>query len=191
MPTGDKERKVIHRAVRVLDEIETRIHELREELEANGMTSPRGRKAKADEHDDNDDEGHAPARGRKARADHDDEGDGNDLHGAAKAAHDAKSGGQNKGDHDAKNGNGHARAEHEGDDDREPHGQGRVKHPETDKRLKGNHGAGDELHGAAKSAHEGKAGHDDDAKGDDDREPNGQGRVKHPENDKRVKASKD
>ena len=50
MSTVEKERRVINRAVRVLDEIETRIHELREELEANG--------------DDLDSRSEGPARGR-------------------------------------------------------------------------------------------------------------------------------
>lgn len=194
MSTGEKERKVINRAVRVLDEIESRIHELREELEANGLTSSRGRKARRDDEHDADDEGHEPqARSRRGKADQDDSGD--ELHGAAKAAHDAKSGGQGKADsgkadQEAK-GNGHARAEHEGGDDREPHGQGRVKHPETDKRLKGNHGAGDELHGAAKDAHEAKGNGQNKADHDDEHEPHGQGRVRNPETDKRVKANKD
>ena len=51
--------------------------------------------------------------------------------------------------------------------------QGRVKHPETDKRLKGNNGAGDELHGAAKDAHESKA--NGQGKANDEHEPHGQG----------------
>ena len=80
MATGEKERRVINRAVRVLDEIESRIHELREELEQGGVSTGRGGKAKADETTD---------------------------------AHDEA------GDH-------------------EPHAQGRVKNPETDKRVKAN-----------------------------------------------------
>lgn len=170
MATADKERQVIHRAVRVLDEIESRIHELREELEANGMTSPKRGRKKADDEQGHDEDHESQTQGRA-------KGKGGDenLHGAAKAAHDAK---HNEGD---------------GHEDH-PNGRGKGK-------------SGDEgnLHGAAKAAHDSKANnHDDhekgrakadakhdDAKHDDDREPHGQGRVKHPETDKRLKGHKD
>ena len=178
MSTVEKDRKVIHRAVRVLDEIESRIHELREELEQSGMVPSRGRKAQPmDDMDDHEATTQGKTGGRtRAKADHDDQG--GELHGAAKAAHDAK-------------GNGDHRST--ADDDHEPHAQGRVKHPESDKRLKANregHEDGDqggELHGAAKAAHETKAGHDDE----NGHEPHGQGKAKHPETDKRLKANKD
>ena len=54
-------------------------------------------------------------------------------------------------------------------------GQGEVKHPETDGRLKQNRDGGEQQQQAS---------------GDDDREPGGQGRVKDPENDQRLKENR-
>ena len=122
MSTGQKERRVIDRAVRVLDEIESRIHELREELEQNNLSTARGKKAQRDEP-------------------HDATGDG---------------------------------------DEHEPHAQGRVKHPETEKRVKAN-----------KADHDAEGNGHAAATADDEHEPHAQGRVKHPESDKRLKANKD
>ena len=150
MSTGEKERKVIHRAVRVLDEIETRIHELREELEANGMTSPgRGRKGQVPRpmHDADHERHEHRANGRSGSGPTTNESRATTstvpprplttprpMSNGAMTEHEPKA---------------QSRAKtHEADDDREAHGQGRVKHPETDKRLKGQQRTtGDELHG--------------------------------------------
>jgi len=158
MSTGEKERRVISRAVRVLDEIESRIHELREELEQGGVTTGRGRKGKNDET-------------------HDTHDDGNDVEGNAQGRvkhpeSDKRLKGNKAGQEDGSD-------EHETapTDDHEAHAQGRVKHPESDKRLKANKGGQEE-------------GGQDHAT-DDDHEAHAQGRVKHPESDKRLKANKD
>ena len=156
MSTGSKERQVITRAARVLDEIESRIHELREELEQQGMATPRGRKAKHDEgHDEAETNGHEPqAQGRAkpaeadkrtkgAKAEHDDAGehtdDDREPHGQGRVKHpetDKRLKGH-KGEHE-EGGADHAAATATADDEHEPHAQGRVKHPESDKRLKAN-----------------------------------------------------
>ena len=159
MSTGEKERKVISRAVRVLDEIESRIHELREELEQGGVATGRGRKAQRDESNETRDEGsdhEAHAQGRVKHPESD------------RRLKNNKNGHEDGGEGHDDNAN----------DDQEPHAQGRVKHPESDRRLKNNkdgHDDGDHNEHAASQEHE----------------PHAQGKVKHPETDKRLKANKD
>ena len=102
----------------------------------------------------------------------------------------------------------------EHDDDVEANGQGRVKHPETDGRLKQNrddHDEGDDNRGGNSGSRSGgrsmqpgvpgnKAGtlnkgrgqsRQDDHDDDDDTESHGQGRVKNPESDGRLKQNRD
>jgi len=155
MSTGEKERKVISRAVRVLDEIESRIHELREELEQGSVATGRGRKAQRDDsnetHDDGiDHEAHAQGRGKHPESDHrlknnkDGQDDNHNDHPASQE-HEPHAQGKvkhpetdkrlknNKESHDEPDHNERASGE-----EHEPHAQGKVKHPESDKRLKAN-----------------------------------------------------
>ena len=120
MSTVSKESRVISRAVRVLDEIESRIHELREELEAQGHVAPtRGKKSQRD-----------------AAHEADEDGDEHEPHAQGRAKHpEADKRAKGKADHD---GEGDEPAHNKADDEHEPHAQGRVKHPESDKRLKAN-----------------------------------------------------
>ena len=140
LPAAQK--RVMNRAVRVLNEIETRIHELREELEEKfGGDAP-------------------PAAGTRRAA-------GSSAGGKSRAG---------EADHD------------EEDGDSQAHGQGRVKNPETDGRLKQNRDGGhdDDEPAGRRPAAAGRGQKDDH---DDDTQASGQGRVKNPATDRRLKGN--
>ena len=147
------QKRAMTKVMRVLNEIEHRIHELREELAEQTGTS-------IDE---------TPGTRSRSRAGHDDEGDDTESNGQGRVKNPETDGRlkQNRdddsGDEDAGRSSGRSGGrsmqpgvpgnkagtlnrgrtqrrddEHDEDDDVEAHGQGRVKHPESDGRLKQN-----------------------------------------------------
>ena len=148
--TPAAQKRAMTKVLRVLNEIEHRVHELREELAEQTGTSlddatPTRGRSRSTQQDDDDTESNGQGRvknpesdGRlkQNRDDHEGEEGGNGRSSGGRSMQPGvpgnKAGTLNRGKGQRRD------DDYEDDDDVESHGQGRVKHPETDGRLKQN-----------------------------------------------------